>query len=249
MELFIGTSGFSYPHWGNGVFYPTGIPQNQWLEFYSRQFNTVEINATFYKTPDLPMIEGWQGHTPKEFRFVIKGTRFITHIKRLKDVEDPLKTLAQSITPLQSKIHAFLWQLPPHLPEDAAALSDFCRLLDKTKILKKIHHVFEFRHEGWFCHKVYDVLKNFNYCLCFADAPVKIGEEVATSDFMYVRFHGGKAFYNSNYSRAELEVWADKVKAIKGRLKRVYAFFNNDEQGFAVYNAQLFRMMLLERNI
>jgi uncharacterized protein YecE (DUF72 family) len=245
MELSIGTSGYSYPHWGNGVFYPQGIPPEGWLEFYSRQFNAVELNVTFYRLPDVPTVKAWHKQTPGEFRFVVKGSRFITHIKRLKDAQESLRMLGDNLAPLRSKLTCFLWQLPPEFKRDDQRLSDFCRLLSALGR----RHVFEFRNETWLHRDVYAILKDFQCCLCFADSPEKLGEHVLTTDFAYLRFHGGTAFYASNYSRKELEGWADKVAAMKNRVKTLYAFFNNDEQGFAVYNAQSFRMFLLERKL
>lgn len=249
MRLYVGTSGYSYPHWGNGVFYHAGLAQAKWLEFYSRQFNAVELNVIFYRLPDTGMAETWHKQTPKEFRFVIKGSRFITHIKHLEDAQEPVKLLARNLEPLKTKITAFLWQLPPEFKKDEQRLKDFCRILERGLSWKDTRHVFEFRNESWFCDEIYDILKSFQHCLCFADTPGRIGEEVLTTDFAYVRFHGGAAFYNSNYSRKELEDWADKIEGLKKRVKTLYAFFNNDEQGFAVYNAQSFRMLLLERKI
>ena len=245
MKLYIGTSGYSYPHWGNGVFYHQGLPPHKWLEFYSRQFNAVELNVTFYRMPDAGMTQGWLRDTPREFRFVVKGSRFITHIKRLKEAKESLKMLGEHMALLRPKLTCFLWQLPPEFKKDEKRLSDFCRLLSALGG----RHVFEFRNETWFDRDVYAILKDFQCRLCFADSPEKLGEHVLTTDFAYLRFHGGKAFYASNYSAKELEGWVDKVAGMKSRVKTLFAFFNNDEQGFAVYNAQSFRMLLLERRL
>lgn len=249
MELYIGTSGYSYPHWAKGVFYPSGLGHDQWLEFYSRQFNGIELNVTFDQLPDAALTGTWQKTTPKEFRFVVKGSRFITHIQRLKDVEESLKLLLENMAPLKSKISAFLWQLPPAFKKDYQRLKAFCHLLKKAKDFPHARHVFEFRDQSWFDEEVYALLKDLRYCLCFADSPEKIGDEVLTTDFVYLRFHGGSVLFDSNYSYGELQSWADKVAGFKGRIKTVYAFFNNDANGYAVMNAQRFRLYLLEKKL
>jgi len=247
MEIVIGTSGFSYPHWANGIFYPSGLNQDKWLEFYSQQFNAVELNVTFYKLPTVSMAKSWDKQTPDGFRFVVKGSRFITHVKRLKDVKESLIMLSDNLLPLRKKIGCFLWQLPPGFKKDAKRLADFCYELKRIKILGRVGHVFEFRDESWFQDDTYAVLRDYDCCLCFADSPEKIGKEVLTADFIYLRFHGGSYFYDSNYSKGELVVWVQKVKALEGKIKTVYAFFNNDEHGYAAFNAQSLRMFLLEK--
>ena len=136
MELLIGTSGYSYKHWSKGVFYPNGLSPNKWLEFYCEQFNVVELNVTFYRLPKKTTFQGWYKRTPKDFTFVIKGNRFITHIKKLKDVEDSLKLFADNISPLTKKIKCILWQLPPSFKRDKIRLKKFCQYLKKSKILK-----------------------------------------------------------------------------------------------------------------
>lgn len=249
MKLYIGTSGYDYLHWGNGVFYRKEIVPAQWLEFYSQQFNAVELNSTFQQTPDTATAMAWIKATPREFRFTVKGPRFITHIKRLKDVSEPLLDLGESLNALRPRTACFLWQLPEELKKDHPRLSHFCGLLHKTKFLRDVRHAFEFRDASWFCEDIYRILKEHRFCLCFPDSLEKSREWAITTDFIYLRFHGGKAFYNSHYSRHELEQWADKVRTLRDRAQTIYAFFSNDEQGFAVYNAQSFRMLLLERRM
>ena len=249
MKLYIGTSGYIYPHWGNGVFYHSGVPADKWLEFYSRQFNAVELDTTAHQPPDNDTVMTWFKTTPREFRFAIQGSNYITHVKRLKDVSEPLGMMAESFRSLRPKIACFLWQLPPGFKKDHQGLADFCSLLKRTRPFSEFRHVFEFADVSWFCGDVYKILKDHRCCLCFMDSPEKPGEWAVTTDFIYLRLNGGKAFYNSNYSRSELEQLADKVRALRDHVQTVYAFFNNDEQGFAVYNAQTFRMLLLERRM
>lgn len=249
MKLYIGTSGYDYPHWGNGIFYGGGLPPEKWLEFYSRQFNGVELTATFNQPPESTAVAAWMRSTPREFRFSVKGPAYITHVKRLKDAADPLEALARSIKFLKPKIACFLWQMPPGFKKDHQRLADFCSLLKRKGFSPGFRHVFEFSDASWFCSDVYRILKEYRCCLCFTESPENPGEWAVTTDFIYVRLNGGQAFYNSNYSRNELEQLADKVRALRDKVRTVYAFFNNDEQGFAVYNAQTFRMLLLERRM
>ncbi|OGX28260.1 MAG: hypothetical protein A2705_03630 [Omnitrophica WOR_2 bacterium RIFCSPHIGHO2_01_FULL_52_10] len=249
MKLYIGTSGYDYSHWGSGIFYHSGLPADKWLEFYSRQFNGVELITTFSQPPEGATVEAWLKSTPREFRFSVKGSSYITHIKRLEDVEESLETLAHSVQLLKPKIACFLWQLPPGFKKDHQGLADFCSLLKRTRFFQGFRHVFEFADASWFSSDVYRILKDYRCCLCFTESSEKPGEWVVTTDFIYARFNGGKAFYNSQYSRNELEQLADKVRAFRDKVHTVYAFFNNDEQGFAVYNAQTFRMLLLERRM
>lgn len=249
MKLYIGTSGYDYPHWGNGIFYHSGLPADKWLEFYSRQFNSVELSATAHHLPEAAAVMTWLKATPREFRFTVKGSSYITHIKRLKDAGEPLEMMAANLKALKPKIACFLWQIPAGFKKDNQGLADFCSLLKRTRPFAESGHVFEFVDASWFCGDVYRVLKDHRCCLCFTDPPEEPGEWAVTTDFIYLRFNGGKAFYNSQYSRNELEQLAGKVRAFRDQVHTVYAFFNNDEQGFAAYNAQTFRMLLLERRM
>ncbi len=249
MKLYIGTSGYDYPHWGNGIFYHSGLAVDKWLEFYSRQFNAVELSTTAHHLPEADTIVAWLRATPREFHFAVKGPSYITHTKRLKDVDESLEAAGKNLKDLKPKAACFLWQLPSGFKKDNQGLADFCSLLKRIKPFAEFRHVFEFADASWFCGDIYRTLKDHRCCLCFTESSEKPGEWVVTTDFIYARLNGGKAFYNSQYSRNELEQLADKVRAFRDKVHTVYAFFNNDEQGFAVYNAQTFRMLLLERRM
>ncbi len=245
MKFYIGTSGYSYAHWGQGIFYPKGLPPSQWLEYYCRHFNSVELNVTFYRLPQKETFQEWYHRTPKEFRFVVKGARFITHIKRLHDVKESLLRLAETIAPLKSKIECLLWQLPPNFKKDEQRLKTFCQQLRKIKILNTTHHAFEFRERSWFHEDVYSVLREFRYCLCLFDSPQIKADEILTCPYVYLRYHGSSTRYASNYSQDELKHWINKMRALKNRIHTIYAFFNNDFRGYAVFNATSFREILL----
>jgi uncharacterized protein YecE (DUF72 family) len=236
-QLLIGTSGWNYPHW-RGVFYPQGVSQNKWLLYYTKFFNTVELNVTFYRLVPVETFENWRKNTPQDFYFVAKGSRFITHIKKLKDIQGPLGLFFKNAAGLGDKLVTVLWQFPPSFKKDIKLLEDFIKLLRK----KKIRQAFEFRNESWFVRDVYELLKRYNFCLCIAHSKRFPCIKELTSDFLYLRFHGGESLYSSNYSDKELRNWAEFARRFKG--KDTLAFFNNDAQGFAVKNALRFKELL-----
>jgi len=252
MSIFIGTSGYSYPHWIDN-FYPKDLPQSKWLEHYSKFFNTVELNVTFYRLPQESAFKNWYKRTPKDFLFVVKGSRFITHIKKLKGVEDSVKLFIKDRAEiLKEKLGLILWQLPPNFKVAESCKQSGIRLEEFERFLKlltpyRLSHIaqfaFEFRNETWFNKEIYDLLKNYNCALVIADSPQLRSLSFAgqaqyplTADFVYIRFHGGKILYGSEYSEKELKEWAYKIKKWS-RGKDVFVYFNNDFQGFAVKNA------------
>jgi len=236
-RLFIGTSGWSYSHWQN-VFYPPGLSQNKWLEYYTEFFNCVELNVTFYRLVQKKTFQNWYKRTPKDFYFVAKGPRFITHIKKLKSIEEPLSLFLDNVRGLKEKLVAILWQLAPSHKKDLVRLESFLKLLRKTNILQ----AFEFRNESWFDSAVYNLLKENDACLCIAHSNRFPCIKEVTADFLYLRFHGGGLLYSSDYSDEELKEWADFAK--KCLKKEILAFFNNDAYGYAVKNALKFRELL-----
>jgi len=246
-KVFIGTSGYSYLHWWDGVFYPSHLPQRKWLEFYAQSFNTVELNVSFYRLPKKATFEGWHRRTPEDFVFAIKGSRFITHVKKLKDCQEPLKLFLENASGLKEKLGVILWQLPPGLHLDRERLRDFCRLLCGNEISRGIRQAFEFRHPSWFCREIYDLLQEHNFSLCIAHSQRWPCQGVVTAPFVYLRFHGGTVLYGSNYSDGELEEWSSKAQRWLDEGRTIYAYFNNDAHGFAVQNALSFRRLLKER--
>ncbi len=250
-EIFIGTSGYSYMHWmdkdpplketGEFRFYPKNIPQREWLEYYAQYFNSVELNVTFYRLPKESVFDGWHKRAPDNFRFVIKGSRFITHIKRLKDAEEPLERFMKRAVRLKDKLKCVLWQMPPNLSYNPKRIKNFISLL---KNQPQCLHSFEFRNESWFNEELYGILKENNINLCIADSPSYPYKEVFTSDFLYLRFHGGRRLYGSKYSPEELKQWVDKASVWMKDKNIMFAFFNNDAHGFAVENALYFQKLV-----
>jgi uncharacterized protein YecE (DUF72 family) len=236
-NIYIGTSGWNYKHWRDDVFYPTGLPQKKWLSHYVQFYNIVELNVTFYRLVPKTTFQKWYKETPGDFLFVAKGSRYITHIKRLKDVKGALHIFLKNVAGLKKKLSCILWQLPPSSKKDLKRLEAFLKLLPAP-----IRQVFEFRHLSWFDAEVYALLKAYNACLCIASGgPIKTIKEV-TADFIYLRFHGLQAIGRGYYTDAELKTWARFVKTCQPR--DAYAFFNNDLGGYAIQNSLTFKKYL-----
>ncbi len=240
---YIGTSGYSYEDWKNGVFYPRGLAANKWLGFYSETFDTVELNVTFYRLPKEAVFKIWYKRTPKDFSFSVKASRFITHIKRLKDCEDAVKLFFKRVDYLKNKVSCILWQLPPKFKSDQKRLSSFIKTLSKEK--KKRRHVFEFRNESWYTKEIFRLLRDNNISLCIADWPPFSKEGPETADFVYIRRHGrGARLYDGRYTPRQLKKDAQLIRDFLRKGKGVYIYFNNDAHGYAPKNAMTLKKML-----
>lgn len=241
MAVFIGTSGFSYNHW-IGNFYPEDLKEKEFLQYYSRYFNTVELNVTFYRLPQQGAFRGWYSRTTKKFVFAVKGNRFITHIKKLKRCRSALRLFFNRIKPLGTKIGPILWQLPPSYKKDIKVLGIFLSILSGYK---KFRHVFEFRHESWFDRDVFNLLESMGIGLCSADWPSCSKGIHLTTDLIYIRRHGhGAKLYSGCYSMAQLRKDAEIIKTFAAEKKDVYIYFNNDAHGYAVKNAMQLKKIL-----
>jgi uncharacterized protein YecE (DUF72 family) len=228
----IGCSGFLYESW-KGAFYPEGLPHKKWLSFYMGKFDTVELNVTFYRLLKKEAFERWYKETPPQFAFCLKGSRFITHVKKLKDVELPLATFFNATAPLLEKLDAVLWQLPPNLKLNVKNLEEFVENLKPYNV----RHVFEFRHKSWLSKRVFKILSSANIAVCMADWPAFIEELPMTADFVYIRRHGEGGNYSTNYSTEQLKKDAKRIKEYLKLGKDVYYYFNNDAFAFAPKNA------------
>jgi uncharacterized protein YecE (DUF72 family) len=229
----VGCSGWNYKHWRNGVFYPPRLPPSRWLEFYAQYFDTVEVNATFYRLPTVKAVAGWVEQSPPGFLFAVKASRYLTHIKRLTDLGEGIERFYERIAPLvrSPKLGPVLWQLPPTFPRDDD------RLARALAALPPGRHAFEFRHASWFAEDVYGLLRAHGAALVIADRrEIKsFQSHELTADWTFVRFHSGSRGRHGNYSQGELEEWAHRIERWR-RDVDVYAYFNNDWQGFAVRN-------------
>lgn len=236
-RVFIGTSGFSYPHWGRGVFYPNHLKPRDWLVYYSRYFDTVELNHTFYRLPAEETLNRWREKTSPDFVFAVKGSRFITHLKRLKQPEASVTRFLERVSSLQQQLGPILWQLPPSLPLSLEHLKDFLSFLSTQSMVPALKVVLEVRHPTWLVSEVFTLLEQTNVALCLSDWSQLPVTEPLTADFVYVRRHGITSLYDSCYSSEMLQ--AD-VERILGWLKAgldVYVYFNNDAYGYALQNA------------
>lgn len=228
----IGCSGFLYDSW-RGPFYPDNLPHKKWLSFYIEKFNTVELNVTFYRLLKKEAFERWYKETQPDFTFCLKGSRFISHVKKLKDVELPLSTFFNATAPLLEKLEVVLWQLPPNLKLNMKNLEDFIENLKAYPV----RHVFEFRHKSWLTKRVFNLLSASNIALCMADWPDFIDELPLTADFVYIRRHGERGSYATNYSTEQLKTDAKRIKDYLKLGKDVYFYFNNDSFAYAPKNA------------
>jgi uncharacterized protein YecE (DUF72 family) len=231
LHYFIGTSGWHYEHW-RGIFYPEELPKARWLEFYTRHFTTVEINSSFYRLPSENAFASWYENSPADFVFSVKVSRYITHIKRLRDAGEAVDKFIDRAKSLKEKLGPLLYQLPPNMHRNDEVLEAFLATLPRG-----FRHVFEFRHQSWFESGVFETLHKYNAGFCVFDMPYLTPPLVATADFAYIRFHGSTSLYSSNYSDRELTLWAKKIKDLAAGLKAVYIYFNNDVEAFAVKNA------------
>ncbi len=232
MPVHVGCSGWNYRDW-RGVLYPRGLPASAWLECYSRHFSTVEVNTTFYRLISRKAVERWVEQTPPGFVFAVKGSRYLTHVKRLADIAAGLARFYEAIEPLieAGRLGPVLWQLPETFHRDDR------RLAEALAALPQGRHAFEFRHPSWFSPEVYELLGSHGAALVIGDHPDRPFQPlVATAGWGYVRLHHGRRGRRGNYSTAELEQWAGRLREWS-REREQFVYFNNDWEAFAVRNA------------
>jgi len=226
MALHIGTSGWSYASW-KPAFFPDKLPQKKFLEFYSTQLNSVELNVTFRRFATASSLQNWVGSTPPDFRFAAKAHQMITHFRRLKDAADPLRSFLQSIEPMRQsgKLGVILFQTPPNLHADIALFRDFAQLLPQA-----YQFAFEFRHPSWFNDSVFEILKQGNAALCWAESEKITTPLALTANFLYYHFRAPE------YSRQQLNEIAEELIA-QSKDKEVFAFFKHEETPESALNA------------
>ena len=237
MNYYIGCSGFYYRDW-KGKFYPEDLPQKEWFSYYTRHFNTVEINSTFYHFPRIENLRRWNRQAPSEFMFSVKAPRMITHIKRFKHTEDVLFEFYTVVTTaLQEKLGPVLFQLPPSITFDEDFLYATLDQLDRRS-----RNVLEFRHPSWWNERTYSILEEYRVAFCSLSAPQLPEELVQTTDFLYIRFHGKETWYRYRYTEEELKTWAARIE--HAHAKEVFAYFNNDFEAHAPENARMLHRLL-----
>lgn len=239
-KYYIGCSGWNYRHW-EGVFYPPTVPKSKWLQYYAAIFNTVEINATFYRQFKDSTYTQWHNKVPDGFCFSVKMSKYITHIKRLSNVDTEIRTCVTSASLLKEKLGVILIQLPPSLKFDAALVADFLSALPGN-----YRYTIEARNNTWLCDSSFSLLQKHNVAWCISDTAGRYPycEEV-TADFVYIRLHGSTQLYASNYTDQVLNEWAEKII---GWNRPAYCYFDNDFNAYAVYNAMTLKKILMLAN-
>ncbi len=236
-RIYIGTSGWSYKSWEK-TFYPTDVPVRRHFDFYATQFPTVEINLTFYRLPTPAVVGGWRDKAPPGFVYAVKGSRFITHMKKLANLDGALDRFYEHINPLKDQIGVVLWQLPPHLKKDIPRLEAFLERLPRT-----YRYAVEFRHPSWLENDVFDLLRRYHAAqVSISSLAMPMNLEV-TSDHVYIRFHGLELGAAHDYTPDELAPWAAHIRRQARAGRTVFAYFNNDANVRAPGNAKLLMQM------
>lgn len=233
-KFYCGTSGWNYKHWRE-VFYPKGLPQSKWLAFYAEHFDTVEINNSFYHLPAKEVFQAWHDQSPQDFTFAVKASRYLTHMKKLKDPEEPLERILGNSSALGEKHGPVLYQLPPGWHVNLERLEGFLAQLPGN-----LRHVFEFRDDSWQTDAVFDLLRRYKAGYCIMSAPDLPMKPIMTADFAYIRMHSGGGAAEGNYTDDSLRWWADQIRRFLAQ-GDVYIYFNNDYKGFAIRNAEFLK--------
>jgi uncharacterized protein YecE (DUF72 family) len=230
-KLHVGTSGWNYPHW-RGTFYPGGMKTSKEFEYYQQHFDTVELNNSFYRLPPPETFDRWRTATKGNFLFAVKANRFLTHAKKL--IVDPasIQRMFTSVSRLQEKLSVVLFQLPPKWKVNAERLSDFIQALPTG-----YRYAFEFREQSWYNDDVYAILRSYNCAFCIYELNFHTSPHEITADFIYVRLHGPGNKYQGSYSRKVLHEWNRRIDLWRKDGRDVYVYFDNDEAGYAAFNA------------
>jgi uncharacterized protein YecE (DUF72 family) len=234
-RVWIGCSGWSYHDWKNGLY--EGVPSSRWLQRYAQVFDTVEVNATFYRLPKRKTVESWVEQTPAGFLFAVKGSRYLTHMRRLRDIEEGVARFWAPLEPLREagRLGPVLWQLPENFSRDDELLAQALETLPSAR------HCFEFRHPSWFAEPVWRLLERHGASLALGDdARRELPEARPVGELAYLRLHYGSRGRAGNYSPTELDRWRRRIAAWRSR-REVFVYLNNDWRGFAPANAQELR--------
>lgn len=235
-NLHVGTSGWSYQHW-KGVFYPEGLKPSEYLEYYIKYFSCVELNSCFYHLPKEKTVQGWIKRTPRYFKFCPKISRFITHRKRLFEVDEAVDNFFRIFSEMKNKMGPVLIQLPPGLEYDEPRIIYFLEFLKQK--YSGFRFAFEIRDQSWICDRFFELLGCYHMGFVIADSGRRFPySETITTDFIYLRLHGSKNLYATDYTEDELSGIARKSKKWLSQDKTVWIFFNNDYHGYATKNAR-----------
>ncbi len=237
MPIRIGTSGWVYKHWRH-VFYPDDLVQSGWFSFYAREFDTVEINNSFYRLPSEQAFETWRDQAPPGFLYSVKASRYLTHMKKLKDPEEPLATFLERAQLLRQTLGPILYQLPPHWHADLARLEHFLSVLPEG-----YRHVLEFRDPSWISDPIFALMRNYNVAHCIHDMYNIEVPPTVTAEPVYIRFHGARDHFG-DYEDGVLNAWAARIVDWEREWHSVFVYFNNDPNGYAVKNARTLKQMI-----
>jgi uncharacterized protein YecE (DUF72 family) len=245
----VGCSGWHYASWA-GTFYDAALPKARWLETYSREFDTVELNNSFYRLPTALQFRRWRDAVPRGFLFAVKASRFLTHLKRLRDPEQPLHLLMTRASELQSTLGPILYQLPPRWVPDEERLRTFLEALPRrlttprARVRLTLRHVLEFRDPRGYDELFLDLLRERDVTMCVHDMRESASPRALTNRLVYVRFHGYGVRYGGSYPTRTLKSWAAWLKELLQDGIDAFAYFNNDADGHAVSDARRLRDML-----
>jgi len=232
--LYVGTSGWQYRHW-RGTFYPQKLAQARWLDHYAERFRTVEVNNTFYHLPEASTFEAWRERAPDDFVLAVKMSRFLTHLKRLRDPKEPVQRFMSRAEKLGRKLGPVLLQMPPQMEAEPERLAATLELMPPG-----VRVAAEFRHPSWFSDQVFEILSEHGAALCLADSPRRKTPFVRTAAWGFVRFHEGRASPHPCYGERALESWVERLEGLFGKRADVFAYFNNDGRACAIRDAIVF---------
>jgi uncharacterized protein YecE (DUF72 family) len=242
-RIHIGTSGWHYDHW-KGPFYPDDMKTKEMLGFYAEHFHAAEINNSFYQLPSVKTLETWRETVPADFLFAVKASRYITHMKKLKDPEESVQKFLERVKTLGNRLGPILFQLPPKWKCNAARLKEFLERLPE-----ELHYTFEFRDPSWFSKEVYNLLSKAKAAFCIYELAGTLSPKEVTADFVYIRLHGPKGAYEGSYDKRTLAGWAGALSTWAGQEKDVFCFFDNDQNGYAAKNARSLKEMIEKGNL
>lgn len=245
-RCYVGTSGWVYPHW-SGLFYPDDLPQRRWLDYYAQHFGTVELNNPFYRLPAAATFAAWRDAVPAGFVYAVKASRFLTHVRRLRDPAGPLRLLLGRARHLGPTLDPVLFQLPSTFHRDLDRLDRFLAALGRQRLIQRLRAVLEVRHASWLDPEVLARLRRAEVALCLADWPDLPIDDIVTADFVYVRRHGFGRRYGNRYPDRALRADARRIRTWLGAGRDVYVYFNNDELAYAVGDARRLRQLLARR--
>jgi uncharacterized protein YecE (DUF72 family) len=238
-KAYIGTSGWNYNTWREHFYGNT--PRKQWLRFCAERFTSIEVNGTFYRLQEKSTFKKWRDQTPEGFHFAVKGHRYVTHNKKLLDVEESMIRCRESASPLGKRLAAVVWQLPASLKKDIERLEKFVKNLQRWKSTRQ---AIEFRHKSWFDDEVAECLERHAIAVCMSDAPDWPMWEEVTTDLVYIRLHGHTRKYASSYSKPAIRKWATRIRHWLEENRAVHVYFDNDAEGAAPWNALTLLEML-----